>query len=208
LRLQLRALLRASGTRPMRIMFPMIAHVDEFDSARALLEKEMDFLRAHGHDVPSSIKLGAMVEVPSILWQLDELLSRVDFLSVGSNDLMQYLYAADRDNKRVAHRYDPLSAPALRALKAISLAADKANKPVTLCGEIGGRPLEAMALLALGYRALSMTASSIGPVKAMILALDLAKTRAFLDELITTNSHSPSLREALRSYAEAQAIPL
>ena len=208
LRLQLRALLRAAGTRPIRIMFPMIAHVGEFDMARDLVEQELAFLRRHHHDVPEDLKLGAMVEVPSILWQMDELLARVDFLSVGTNDLMQYLYAADRDNKRVAHRYDPLSAPAFRALKSIADAGLKANKPVTVCGEIGGHPLEAMVLLALGYRGLSMTASSIGPVKAMILALDLGKTRDYVDELMRSHSSASSLRESLRAYAEAHAIPL
>jgi phosphotransferase system, enzyme I, PtsP len=208
LRLQLRALLRASGTRPMRIMFPMIAHVEEFDLARSYLDQELAFLRRHHHPVPDEIKVGAMVEVPSILWQLDELVRRVDFLSVGSNDLMQYLYAADRDNKRVAHRYDALSTPALRALKTISDAADRGNIPLTLCGEIGGRPLEAMTLLALGYRHLSMTASAIGPIKAMILALDLAKASAYVNELMAAHSSAPSLRDALRHYAETHAIPL
>ena len=99
-------------------MFPMIATVEEFDEAKALVERELTHLRRHGHKLPERVEIGAMVEVPSLLFQLDELLERVDFLSVGSNDLVQFLFAADRGNARVADRFDPISAPVLRALKA------------------------------------------------------------------------------------------
>jgi phosphotransferase system enzyme I (PtsP) len=115
LRSQVRALLRAAGGRELRLMFPMIAAVDEFDKAKALVEVELTHLRRHGHELPERVDIGTMVEVPSLLFQLDELLERVDFLSVGSNDLMQFLYAADRGNPRVSERFDPLSAPTLRA---------------------------------------------------------------------------------------------
>jgi phosphotransferase system, enzyme I, PtsP len=172
LRSQLRALLRAGGGRDLRIMFPMIATSAEFDAAKAIVGRELAHMTRHGYEPPHDLKLGIMLEIPSILWQLDEILARVDFVSVGSNDLVQYLTAADRDNKRVSTRFDPLSAPILRALKLITDKARETRTPVTLCGEIGGRPLEALALVALGYRGLSMTASAIGPVKAMILALD------------------------------------
>ena len=118
-----------------------------------------------------------MVEVPSLLWQIDEIAARADFLSVGSNDLMQYLYAADRDNKRVAGRFDTLSTGFLRALKTIADAGARHGTPVTLCGEIGGRPLEAMALIALGYRDFSMSATAIGPIKAMVLSLDAGEAQ-------------------------------
>ena len=117
LRSQLRGLLRAGSGREMRIMFPMIATLEEFETAKSFVENELVHLRQHGRAPPSDLKLGIMVEVPSVLWQLDEICRRVDFLSVGSNDLVQYLYAADRDNKRVATRFDPLSAPVLHALK-------------------------------------------------------------------------------------------
>ncbi len=117
LRTQLRALLRAAGGRELKLMFPMIATVEEFDEARELVERELTYLRRHGHKLPERADVGSMVEVPSLLYQLDELLERADFLSVGSNDLMQFFYAADRGNARVADRFDTLSAPMLRALQ-------------------------------------------------------------------------------------------
>ena len=155
----------------------MIATLEEFETAKSFVENELAHLRLHGRAPPSSLKLGIMVEVPSMLWQLDEACKRVDFLSVGSNDLIQYLYAADRDNKRVAARFDPLSAPILHALKLIADKARASATPLTLCGEMGGKPLEAMVLLALGYRGLSMSATSIGPVKSMVLATNLPRRK-------------------------------
>ena len=208
LRSQLRAMLRAGAGRQMRIMFPMVAQVQEFDAAKALVAREIAHLQRHGHELPIGIKLGVMVEVPSLLWQLDEILERVDFLSVGSNDLVQYLFAADRDNKRVASRFDPLCAPVLRALKSITDKAALTHTPVTLCGEIGGRPLEAMALIGIGYRGLSMTPSSIGPVKAMVLAIHEAELRALMEDLLARRDGAPSIREELRAFAEAKGVPL
>ncbi|MGH6823693.1 MAG: phosphoenolpyruvate--protein phosphotransferase, partial [Methylocella sp.] len=178
LRSQLRGLLRAGSGRAMRIMFPMIATLEEFETAKSFVENELVQLRQHGRAPPSDLKLGIMVEVPSVLWQLDEICRHVDFLSVGSNDLVQYLYAADRDNKRVATRFDTLSAPVLNAMKLIADKARAYATPLTLCGEIGGKPLEALVLLALGYRGLSMSAASIGPVKAMVLATNLSEAEA------------------------------
>ena len=208
LRSQLRAMLRAGAGRQMRIMFPMVAQVQEFDAAKVLVEREIAHLQRHGHELPIAIKLGVMVEVPSLLWQLEEILERVDFLSVGSNDLVQYLFAADRDNKRVSNRFDPLSAPVLRALKSITDKAALTQTPVTLCGEIGGRPLEAMALIGLGYRGLSMTPSSIGPVKAMVMAVHEGELRALMQDLLARKDGAPSIREELRAYAEAKGVPL
>src|SRR5580704_10691338 len=175
LRLQMRAMLRAAAGRSLRIMLPMVSSVDEFVAVRALLERELIFSDRCGRPRPRELHVGVMVEVPALLWQLDEIATRADFLSVGSNDLQQYLYAADRDNKRVSSRFDTLSAGFLRALKAIADAGRRHGKPVTLCGEIGGRTLEAMTLVALGYRGLSMSAAAIGPVKAMVLSLDAAE---------------------------------
>ena len=208
LRSQLRAMLRAGAGREMRIMFPMVAQVQEFDAAKVLVQREIAHLQRHGHELPIAVKLGVMVEVPSLLWQLDEILERVDFLSVGSNDLVQYLFAADRDNKRVSNRFDPLSAPVLRALKSITDKAALTHTPVTLCGEIGGRPLEAMALIGLGYRGLSMTPSSIGPVKAMVMAIHEGELRALMQDLLARKDGAPSIREELRAYAEAKGVPL
>jgi len=208
LRLQLRAMLRAGAGRELRIMFPMIASVEEFDASRALVEREIEHLRRHGYTLPSDLKLGAMVEVPALLWQLDELLARADFLSVGSNDLLQYLFAADRDNKRVSGRYDPLSPPALRALRRISNRANVAGKLLTLCGEIGGKPLEAMTLIGLGYRSFSMSPASIGPVKAMVLGLDAAEIEGFMSEHLDERNGQASLRSKLIAFAEAKGVPL
>jgi phosphotransferase system enzyme I (PtsP) len=208
LRMQLRGLLHAGAGRRLRIMFPMIATVEELEQAKKLVERESAHLRRHGREPPSSLELGVMVEVPSLLWQLDEICPHVDFLSVGSNDLVQYLYAADRENKRMSARYDVLSAPILRALKRIVDEARAAGKPVTLCGEIGGKPLEAMTLLAIGYRSLSMSAASIGPVKAMVLATDLGKLEPYVTGLLAESKGGSSLREKLRRFAETHEIPV
>src|SRR5690348_5798451 len=175
LRSQVRALLRAAGGRGLRLMFPMIAVVDEFDRAKSLVEVELTHLRRHGHELPERVEIGTMVEVPALLFQLDELLDRVDFLSVGSNDLMQFLYAADRGNVRVSERFDPLSMPVMRVLKDIVERAEKHGKPVGLCGELASKPIGALALAILGYRSLSLSPSSVGPVKAMLLELDCSK---------------------------------
>jgi phosphotransferase system enzyme I (PtsP) len=208
LRSQLRALLMAGAGRDLRIMFPMIAEAREFDQAKEMTHRALRHLERHGYPLPSDLKLGIMVEVPSVLWQLEDMLARVDFMSVGSNDLMQYLFAADRDNKRVSDRFDPLSAPALRALKMIADKANEAGKPVSVCGEIGGRPLEALALIALGYKGLSMSPSAIGAVKAMVLGLDVGEARAHLLPLLDRHDGAHSLRAGLRAFAEAKGVPL
>ncbi len=208
LRMQLRALLRAAGGRDLRIMFPMIATVHEFEQAKALVAREIAHLRRHDRVLPADLKLGVMLEVPALLWQLDEICARADFLSVGTNDLVQYLFAADRDNKRVAARYDSLSVPVLRALKRIVDKAQANNIPLSLCGEMGSQPIEALALLAIGFRSLSMSPASIGPVKAMILATNLTAAEGFLMPLLDAPDGSPSLRGQLHSFAEAQQIPV
>ncbi len=139
MRSQVRALLQAAAGRDLKVMFPMIATVAEFDEAKALIERELTQLRRRRHKLPDRIEVGAMVEVPSLLFQLDELIPKVDFLSVGSNDLVQFLYAADRGNRRVADRFDPISGPVLRALKDIADRGRAAGKPVTLCGELASK---------------------------------------------------------------------
>ncbi|WP_026607196.1 phosphoenolpyruvate--protein phosphotransferase [Methylocapsa acidiphila] len=208
LRSQLRGLLRAGAGREMRIMFPMIATLEEYDAAKALVQRELELLKLHHREPPSVLKLGIMIEVPSMLWQLDEVCPKVDFLSVGSNDLIQYLYAVDRDNKRVSARFDVLSAPILRALKFIVDKCGAAKTPLTLCGEMGGKPLEAMVLLALGFRGLSMSAASIGPVKATVLAMDLGEVEAFVSSLLRRSTGGRSLRDDLTSFAESKGIPI
>ena len=208
LRIQLRALLKAAGGRELRLMFPMIATVDEFDQAKILVERELTHLRRHGHKLPDLVEVGTMLEVPSLLFQLDELLSRVDFLSVGSNDLLQFLFAADRGNTRVSQRFDPLSAPVLRALRAIAVAARAHGKPLALCGELASKPIGALALVAIGYRSLSLTPSGLGPVKAMLLDLHCHKAQELLTPLIDRPAGSVSIRERLQAFAEAEGLQL
>src|SRR5580704_8899491 len=205
LRSQIRALLKAAAGRELRVMFPMIAAIDEFDRARALVERELTHLRRHGHKLPDRVHVGAMVEVPSLLFQLDELFARVDFLSVGSNDLFQFLYAIDRSNARVANRFDPISVPVLRALKMISDKGRAAGKPVALCGELASTPLGALALVAVGYRVLSLTPSAVGPVKAMLLDLDAGKARAMLDPLMA-RMDGIAVRGRLEAFAAAERL--
>src|SRR5476651_2508516 len=207
LRSQVRAMLRAAGGRELRLMFPMVAAVEEFDKAKALVEIELTHLRRHGHTLPERVQIGAMLEVPSLLFQLDELFERVDFLSVGSNDLMQFLYAADRGNTRVSERFDPLS-PVLRALKEIADTAKKHNKPVALCGELASQPIGALALVILGYRSLSLSPSAIGPVKAMLLELDCKKGAAAILPFLAQPVGSVSIRHKLEGFAAAEGLQL
>lgn len=207
LRSQVRALLRAGAGHHLRIMFPMVATVEEFEMAKAIVAREEAHLARHGHPPPASLSLGVMVEVPSLLFHIDEVARRVDFMSVGSNDLMQFLFAADRENRQVSARFDPLCRPALRALKVVAERADALGCPVTVCGEIGGRPLEAMALIGLGYRRLSMSPSAVGPVKAMLLKLDAGAITAEMERLLAADGDL-SLRKALLRFAEANDIPL
>ena len=208
LRVQLRALLRAASGRPLKIMFPMVATVDEFVRAKAIVDREKAHLRRHGHILPSDCRLGVMVEVPSLLFQIDEIAKVADFLSVGSNDLMQFLFAVDRENRRVADRFDTLSVPALRAFRLIAERAAAAGCPVTICGEIGGKPLEAMALIGLGFRNLSMSPAAIGPVKAMVLGIDASAVAAVIDAEMERSSDSASLRPVLTAFAKAHGVPI
>jgi phosphotransferase system enzyme I (PtsP) len=203
----MRALLKAAAGRPLRVMFPMVATCGEFARAKEIVKREQSYLLRHGHALPTSLQLGAMVEVPSLLFEIDDIAKEADFLSVGSNDLMQYLFAADRDNRMVAHRFDPLSPPALRALKLIVERAAAAERPVTVCGELGGKPLEAMALIGLGFRELSMSPASVGPVKAMILKLEAARVAELLDEELARPGVE-TLRPALTELAEHHGIPV
>jgi phosphotransferase system enzyme I (PtsP) len=208
LRSQVRALLRAGSGRELRVMFPMIATVQEFDEAKSLVERELTHLRRHGHRLPERVEIGSMIEVPSLLYQLDELFERVDFVSVGSNDLIQFLYAADRSNPRVANRFDPLSVPVLRAMKMIADKARAHGKPVTVCGEIASKPLGALALIGIGYRALSVLPSAVGPVKAMLLDLDAAKAERLVAPLLKRSHAAASIRAKLAAFAEAEGLPV
>jgi phosphotransferase system enzyme I (PtsP) len=190
LRLQLRALIAAARGRPLRIMFPLVASVEEFRAARALVDHEVAWALRRGRAEPSRLDVGAMIEAPALLWHLDAILPMTDFVSVGTNDLMQYLFAADRGNPRVSDRYDPLSPPALRALKRIQEACVETGTPVSVCGEMAGRPLEAFALVALGFEGLSMPPSGIGPVKQMVLSCDREAARRGVEALLKATQGS------------------
>jgi phosphotransferase system enzyme I (PtsP) len=204
LRTQVRAMLRAAEGQELRLMIPMVSAAEEMDAVRALVAKERTIVLSRGQGVPKRLLIGAMIEVPCLLFELDALMKKVDFVSVGSNDLMQFMYAADRTNARVGSRYDSLSPAPLRALKALVKAAEKHKVPLTLCGEMAGRPIEALALIALGFRSLSMAPASIGPVKTMILSLDAGRAAKLVDDLLkkgTTN-----IRERLDSFAKSEGI--
>jgi phosphotransferase system, enzyme I, PtsP len=206
LRQQLRAMIRAADGRDLAVMFPMLANVGEFTFARALFDRELDRERSRGGVVPGGVRVGAMLEVPSLILELDSLLGKVDFLSVGTNDLMQFLFAADRGNTRVANRYDVLSPVFLRLLADIVRNCRSAGVPLSLCGEMAGEPLEAMALIGLGYRSLSLPPFSVGPVKAMVRSV----TVSALEDYIMTVSASTdaSVRGKLRAYARDHAVTL
>ncbi len=199
LRMQLRALIAAAAGRPLHVMFPLVANVDEFRAARGLVEREVAWAERRGRPAPARLEVGAMIEAPSLLWHLDALLPLTDFVSVGTNDLMQYLFAADRGNPRVSERYDPLSPPALRALKAIRDACVETGTPVSVCGEMAGRPLEAFALVALGFERLSMPPAGIGPVKQMVLSCDRGAARKGIEGFL--RSAGGSLRGEIESLA-------
>jgi phosphotransferase system enzyme I (PtsP) len=204
LRQQLRALLRAAAGRDLYVKFPMIAEIAELEEARALLDKEVARLAAEGREPPRSVRVGVMLEVPSLLWQLPALLERVDFLSIGTNDLAQFLFACDRGNPRLADRYDLLSAPMLALFRQVIAACDAAGKPLSMCGEMAANPIEAMVLIALGFRTLSLAATAIGPVKAMTRSLDAGALALYLDELGERPDHS--LRRWLEAYARDHAV--
>jgi phosphotransferase system, enzyme I, PtsP len=208
LRRQLRALLLAAGGRDLAVMFPMVATVAEFRAARHLLEAEARRVRP----APRNLRVGTMLEVPALMWQLPELLAEVDFLSIGSNDLLQFTFAADRGTPALANRYDLLSQPMFDVLEQVVCAAraarDGAGVPVSLCGEAAGRPLEALALVGLGITALSMPASGILPVKAMLAQLDLVSFRPVLTSIRRGGAGAASLREPIAAWAREHGLPI
>jgi phosphotransferase system, enzyme I, PtsP len=206
LRQQLRALIRAAEARPLFVKFPMIAEIAELERARVILDMELARAADEGRALPGIIKTGVMLEVPALLWQLPALCERVDFLSIGTNDLVQFLFACDRGNPRLADRYDPLSMPMLALLREVIARTRDARVPLSMCGEMAGNPIEAMALIALGFRTLSMAAPAIGPIKTMIRSLDAAAVAAYLDEIASRPDHS--LRPRLDAYARDHNIAL
>jgi phosphotransferase system enzyme I (PtsP) len=203
---QARALLEAAAGRTLNVMFPMVSEAWEFHEARALFEKQRDWIASRHRRLPAEIRYGAMLEVPSLAYQLDLLLPQVDFISIGTNDLTQFLFAADRANPKLADRYDWLSASILRFLQQVVEPCRAAGVPLAVCGEMGGRPLEALALIGIGIDRLSITPAAVGPIKAMIRSLDRA---AIADELSRLLAAPPrDMRGALLAWAEARGVEL
>ncbi len=208
LRYQCRALIAAAAGRHLRVMFPMVTTVDEFIEARAKFDREVKRASSLGKTLPNKIEVGVMLETPSLAWSVRAVCDHADFVSVGCNDLMQFFFAADRDNIRVSDRYDPLHPASLSILRFIAEGCEMENVPVSICGEIAGRPVEAITLVALGFEALSMPVTGIGPVKAALLALDTQKLKERITPLITIDSRLPSVREHVREFCMEEGIPI
>ncbi len=201
---QARALLEASHGQTLRVMFPMICEPWEFEEAKALFEEQVAWLRKNHKPMPKAIEYGAMLEVPSLAEMLDEFLPMVDFVSIGTNDLTQFLFAADRADPRLAQRYDWLSPAILRFLKRILDKAKTAGVPVRVCGEMGGRPLEAMALIGIGARGFSITPAGVGPLKAMVRSLDAGAITGKLQKLLARPPRD--MRRALKDWARKNGV--
>jgi phosphotransferase system enzyme I (PtsP) len=201
---QARALLEAAAGRTLQVMFPLVSEPWEYIAAREIFLKQRDWLHGQNKKLPAAIRFGAMLEVPALAETLDMILPQLDFLSIGTNDLTQFLFAADRSNPKLAERYDWLSVAILRFLHRVVAECDAARVPVGVCGEMGGRPLEAMALLGLGVRRLSITPAGVGPVKAMIRSLDLTSLSAAMPGMLQSVTISP--RANLSAWASAQEV--
>jgi len=206
LRYQLRALIQASGGKSLNIMFPMIADVPEYLQCKEIFDREMLRHERQKYEMPKEVRLGTMLEVPALAWQLETLLPHIDFVSVGSNDLMQFLFASDRSNTLLSGRYDLLSPAALSFFKMIIDTCNAAGKPLSVCGEAASDPLEALSLIALGMRNLSMPPSAIGPVKEMVRSLDLVQAAEYVESLLHSPDHS--LRTKLLSYAKDHGVEI
>lgn len=206
LRYQVRALLNASVGRTLRILLPMVSDVDEFNRGRALIDRELERARLLSLGRPTQVLVGAMLEVPALAFMLPQLMRSADFVSIGSNDLLSLAFAVDRTNPRVARRYDNLNPASLTLIRLIVQSAAENSGDLSLCGEMAGRPLDAMALLGLGIRTLSMQPGQIGPIKMMIRSLHLGEVAAFVDRLCGRTDHS--LRTRLSAFAAERGIVL
>ena len=205
LKAQARALLSAARGRVLNVMFPMVADVEEFMAARDIVTEQLSLMRQMGLRTPNRVKIGAMVEVPALVWQIDALSRYADFLSVGSNDLSQFLFAADRGHPRLAHRYDPLHPAMVRLLDMVARTCLNDGTPVSLCGEMAGNPLDAMILLGLGYTSLSMAPAAVGPVKAMVRTLDRGKLARLIPGWLEAGE---PLRERAALFARENGVKL
>lgn len=205
-RRQLRALIRASAERTLTVMFPMVTSAHEFRRAKELLYSELNWSRKQNRGAPNELKIGAMLETPAFAYALEDIADEVDFVSIGTNDLLQFFHAADRMTPSVSERYPFVSRPVMRFLQQVHETCSRVGVPVSICGEGAGRPLEALCLIGLGYRSLSMPAGGIGPVKRMLRSLDLSKFGPAFAELL--QKREPALRNGVLALAEIQGIIL
>ena len=208
MRYQLRALVAAGAGKHLRVMFPMVTTVDEMIEARGLFDREIERAKRLGLELPARVEVGVMLETPSLAWQVAAVCDHADFVSVGANDLMQFFFAADRDNARVSDRYDPLSPAALSILNFIAEQCHRAGTPVSVCGEIAGRPLEAAALVALGYRTLSMPVTGIGPVKSTLMGLDAGALKDAIMPDLKVTTRERTLRGRVREFCLDTGVPV
>jgi len=206
MKVQARALIEAAAGRTLNVMFPMVSEPWEYEAAVALFEAQRKWVHERNRQLPNVIRYGTMLEVPALAESLDMILPSLDFLSIGTNDLTQFLFAADRSNPKLAERYDWLSPAILRFIARVTRQTRAAGVPIGVCGEMGGRPLEAMALIGLGIDRLSITPAAIGPVKAMIRSLDAAELRAQMDEFLTRPRRT--LRDDLTAWAERNGVAI
>lgn len=206
LRKQMRAFIRAASGKELYVMFPMISNLDEFLEAKETFDLAYEREKRKGYELPTKIHLGMMIEVPSVVFQLREILKYCDFISVGTNDLYQFFFACDRGNPRLSGRYDVLSAPFLNLMKKIIKEANAANVMCSVCGEMASNPLDAMALIGLGFRNLSVSSSSYGKVKAMIRSLSAKGVEDYINNILS--SSRKTLRPQLKSYADDHGIEI
>ena len=182
LRMQLQALIRAAVGRPLHVMFPFIADMSEYEDAYRILMQQLSREQRLGHPMPTDIRVGAMLETPSMAFAPRKFFEMCDFVSIGGNDLKQFFFAADRENERVRRRYDTMNASFLALLRQIVTRCEEARVPLSFCGEDAGRPVEALTFAALGIRRLSMRPASIGPVKHLVRRVSIADLRKVIDE--------------------------
>jgi phosphotransferase system enzyme I (PtsP) len=206
LRTQVRALLTAADGGPMKILVPMVTETWEFVAAKRVVKLELERLIRSGFKPPSELHIGAMIEVPSLLFELDRVLPEADFVSIGSNDLIMFLNAADRANNRVAKAYDPIALPRLRALRHIVDMAKRYSVPITMCGELAGRTIEALALMAIGMTRLSMNPSAIGPIKEMVMGVELKPIQAAVAAALGEGQSAVGIRDLLLDLADKQGL--
>ncbi len=204
LKVQARALLEAAGGRTLNVMFPMVTEPWEFDAAQAVFESQLAFLKRQKKLLPEAIRYGAMLEVPALAECLDLLAPRLSFLSIGTNDLTQFLFAADRSHPKLAERYDWLSPAILRFLRRVVLAVAPSGTDLTVCGEMGGRRLEALALLGLGITRLSITPAAVGPVKELVRKVEIRAIQAAMDGWLARPP--ANMRAAIAAWASDHGI--